>query len=308
MAKDNNRYTLNPFQRLLVGLLYGLCHLFAVMPRWVRYGLVQQTIFFILYHLLHYRRAVVDENLLYSFPERSDEERSSIAKRFYDFLAEQFVNTISVAGISTAKMRRNLTFPDKEHYIRSVEGRDVVLMGGHYGCWEYYNTIGLHDSNHIAVGVYHPLKSSVIDELFKRLRQCDNVELVPRDECLRYFLKNRGSQKHLALGLIADQNQYVHKDMKWFKFLNQDTLFAEGGEQLAMKLSVPVWFMGMRRRRRGEYELFCVELYDGVEPVERHEITERYVRQLEAMICECPELWLWSHRRWKYRKENIDKQ
>ena len=45
------------------------------------------------------------------------------------------------------------------------------------------------------------------------------------------------------------------------------------------------------------------EIYDGSEPVADNEITERYVRRLEAMICERPELWMWSHRRWKHKRE-----
>ena len=82
-----------------------------------------------------------------------------------------------------------------------------------------------------------------------------------------------------------------------------DTIFAEGGEQLARKFKLPVWFIGTRRRRRGEYETFMIELYDGDSPIEEHVITERYIRTLEKYIIECPELWLWSHRRWKAKKE-----
>ena len=46
-----------------------------------------------------------------------------------------------------------------------------------------------------------------------------------------------------------------------------------------------------------------IELYDGNSPIEEHVITERYIRELEKCIVERPELWLWSHRRWKAKKE-----
>lgn len=48
-------------------------------------------------------------------------------------------------------------------------------------------------------------------------------------------------------------------------------------------------------------------IYDGVEEVAEYEITERYVRRLEAMICEHPELWMWSHRRWKHKRTNANR-
>ena len=50
------------------------------------------------------------------------------------------------------------------------------------------------------------------------------------------------------------------------------------------------------------YEAEFKLVYDGVEPVAEHQITERYIALLEAMIRESPELWMWSHRRWKHKK------
>lgn len=59
----------------------------------------------------------------------------------------------------------------------------------------------------------------------------------------------------------------------------------------------------MDRVRRGFYEMSFECIYDGEEEVAEHEITERYVRRLESMIRERPELWMWSHRRWKHKRE-----
>ena len=42
-------------------------------------------------------------------------------------------------------------------------------------------------------------------------------------------------------------------------------------------------------------------IYDGEEEVAPHEITERYVRRLEQKIREYPDLWMWSHKRWKHK-------
>ena len=57
--------------------------------------------------------------------------------------------------------------------------------------------------------------------------------------------------------------------------------------------------MKMERLQRGRYRMSFELLYDGAEEVAENEITERYVRALEQMIRERPELWMWSHRRWK---------
>ena len=300
---DNNRYELTRWQRCQATMLYALARCVAVMPRFVRYYILEEIIYFILHYVVRYRRKVVLTNLRNSFPEKSDKELAKIASRCNRNLAEQMINTLSVAGISPKRLQKYQTIANLEEYRKAVAGRDIILLTGHYGSWEYLTSIAQYEPDHTIMSVYHPLNNNAVDEFFKRVRKIDNTVLVPRDESLRYFLKNRGGQKNLALGLIADQNPYQYKDSHWFTFLNQDTIFAEGGEQLARKFKLPVWFIGTRRRRRGEYETFMIELYDGDSPIEEHVITERYIRTLEKYIIECPELWLWSHRRWKAKKE-----
>ena len=306
MAKDNNRYTLTRGEKFLSSLLFALCRMVAVLPRWVRYYVIEEFIFFILRYVIHYRKGVIMTNLRNSFPERSEEELRQIMHKCYRNLAEQFINTISLAGITPEQMKQRATFPGVEEYIEASKGNDSIVMAGHLGCWEYLMATGIYNPSHKLVSVFHPLQSNAADHLFRRLRNIPNTEAVPRDESLRYFLKNRGGKggdKHLTMGLIADQNPYRHKDSHWFRFLNQDSIFAEGGEQLALKLHIPVWYIGLKYRRRGEYEIFVELLYDGEEEVAELEITERYIRVLEREICAAPHLWLWSHRRWKHKKE-----
>lgn len=284
-------------------MLYGFARCVAIMPRFVRYYILEEIIYFILQYVVRYRRKVVLTNLRNAFPEKSDKEISKIAARCNRNLAEQMINTLSVAGISPERLKRYQTVVNIEEYRKAVAGRDVILLAGHYGSWEYHTSIAQHAPEQMIMSIYHPLNNSVMDEFFKRVRKMDNTVLVPRDESLRYFLKNRGGEKNIAMGLIADQNPYQYKDSHWFTFLNQDTIFAEGGEQLARKFKLPVWFAASRLRRRGEYECVMIELYDGNSPIEEHVITERYIRELEKCIVERPELWLWSHRRWKAKKE-----
>ena len=109
------------------------------------------------------------------------------------------------------------------------------------------------------------------------------------------------------MGLIADQNPPRRPDSHWFRFLNQDTIFFDGGEKLALRCNLPVYFVRMERLQRGRYQMSFDPIYDGVEEVAEYEITERYVRRLEAMICEHPELWMWSHRRWKHKRTNANR-
>lgn len=143
---------------------------------------------------------------------------------------------------------------------------------------------------------------------YQRLRNYENSTTVAMKECLRFYLRNREKGidgKNLVMGLIADHDR-ARPDSHWFRFLNQDTIFFDGGEKLALRCHLPVYFVRMKRLRRGRYEMSFDLLYDGEEAVEPNEITERYVRRLEAEIVAQPELWIWSHRRWKHKRTNVN--
>ena len=111
--------------------------------------------------------------------------------------------------------------------------------------------------------------------------------------------------RQMLLGLIADQNAPPQGDVHWYDFLNHKTLFFEGGEQMAVKFNLPVLYLSMSRISAGKYRGEVILLYDGIESVEKHEITERYVRQLERDILREPAAWMWSHRRWKYYPDPV---
>jgi KDO2-lipid IV(A) lauroyltransferase len=64
--------------------------------------------------------------------------------------------------------------------------------------------------------------------------------------------------------------------------------------------------MRVRKVGRGMWEQTFELIWDGVSPTSDYEITGEYARLLEEDIRRTPELWLWSHRRWKRKPEGDD--
>ena len=296
---------LTPMQRIGLEALWLGARVFAAMPYWFKYYVVENLIFVLLRYCLRYRMKVVKTNLRNSFPEKDERELAVIRRRFYRTLAEIFVDTINLAGLTPEKGRSLLTVKGLEEQKERVGGRDWIAMTAHFGCWEYCSFWGLYDPTQIVVAVYHPLRSRIVEAFYQRLRNGDYATTVAMKESLRFYLRNRAGGiggRNLVMGLIADQNPPRRPDSRWFRFLNQDTIFFDGGEKLALRCNLPVYFVKMSRLRRGRYEMSFELIYDGKEEVAEYEITQRYVRKLERMICECPELWMWSHRRWKHKR------
>ncbi|MBD9302833.1 MULTISPECIES: lysophospholipid acyltransferase family protein [Alistipes] len=296
---------LTPMQRIGLEALWLGARVFAAMPYWFKYYVVENLIFVLLRYCLRYRMKVVKTNLRNSFPEKDERELAVIRRRFYRTLAEIFVDTINLAGLTPEKGRSLLTVKGLEEQKERVGGRDWIAMTAHFGCWEYCSFWGLYDPTQIVVAVYHPLRSRIVEAFYQRLRNGDYATTVAMKESLRFYLRNRAGGiggRNLVMGLIADQNPPRRPDSRWFRFLNQDTIFFDGGEKLALRCQLPVYFVKMERLRRGRYEMSFELIYDGKEEVAEYEITQRYVRMLEAEIRRRPELWMWSHRRWKHKR------
>ncbi len=301
MTKSKSK--LNFGQKILLEVVWLFCRFISILPHWFKYYIFADVVYFLIYHCLRYRVAVTDKNLRNSFPELSDEERAKIRKEYYHYLSEVMVSTIALAGGHPQRsiIPQNSDNTPIAELKAKTAGQSWVALTAHYGLWEYL-MFWAEYSDQAMIAVYHPLENDVFEHLFKRLRGHKNVHTVAAKETVRFCMEHKEGidGKNYLIGLIADQNPPRRPNSQWFKFLNQDSIFFDGGEKLALKLGLPVYFIFQRRISRGVYE-FCYELiHDGVESVEPYEITRRYIEKLERVIRQEPSLWLWSHRRWKH--------
>lgn len=300
---SQNRLPLRWHQQILLELLWWTCCAIGHMPRWYHYGVLQPFVYSML-RIVRYRRKVVISNITLSFPEKSKHEVAKIAKRSYWSLAEVIVDTITLAGASNERKQKHVTWVNRDEHIARTHGHDWIAIGSHYGCWEYFPLWSLEDSDCHFIGVYHPLKSVIFEHFYRRLRRLSsNYYQVTMQDSVRHYIKNRSDKYGSVLGLISDQNPTLRADSEWFDFLNRKTAFIDGSEKLAMRFHLPIYFLHVERVGAGHYALRFDELYNGMEEVEPTEITRRYAARLESMIKAQPELWIWSHKRWKHSPE-----
>lgn len=284
--------------------MWILCRSIAVLPYWFQYYVLLEVVCFILRFVVRYRRRLIIRQLSDSFPEKSHAEIVAICHKYYRSLAEMIINTITLSGMSDTERARRVTFHGTAEVQQIIAGRNAVALTSHYGFWEYYTFASLWLSRHRIVVAYHPIKDLAMDEFYRRLRRMRSVDAVASNQFMRFYMNHKEGidGKHLVIGLISDQNSPPRGDVHWYRFLNHDSLFFYGGEQLALKFGLPVFYLELQRIRRGYYHCEYKLIYDGKEQVEPYEITERYVRALERTIVRRPELWMWSHNRWKYKR------
>ena len=63
---------------------------------------------------------------------------------------------------------------------------------------------------------------------------------------------------------------------------------------------LPVVFAAIEKPRRGHYHATIKLACADAAGLPEGELTREYVRYLESVIRRQPDMWLWSHRRWKH--------
>ncbi len=291
------------YQNTIVTILWCLCYLFGLLPRCVRYGVIAPLVEFVLRRCMHYRYSVIKNQLQDSYPDKSEAEIEELCRRYYRHLAEMVVGTLSLAAMNDKRRAKDIKFDLPQNFHEQIEGRNMIVLTSHYGFWELALNLYLSTPNHHLVAAYRPLTNPTMDKLMRRLRSSESADVVPSKQLIRHFVSNRNGikGKNIVVGLISDQNCPPTKGCCWHNFLRHDSLFFDGGEQLAMKFHLPIFYVELERIEAGRYCIKYTQVYDGNEEVKPHEITERYVRSLEQTIDAQPEYWMWSHRRWKHR-------
>ncbi len=276
-------------------------YLISILPFKVLY-MVSNFFYILLYHILGYRKEVVHTNLRNSFPDKSEEEIKAIGKRYYKYLCDLFLETFKTLTISKEAMQKHCYFHPsaKELFDKlAAENKSIVLVMGHLGNWEWAgNTFSLQLKQQLYV-IYHPIRNKYFDWLMYKMRTRFGTKLIAMKDTFREMLENRGELN--ATAFIADQTP-APESAYWTTFMHQDTPIFRGTELIARKINYPIVYATVKRVKRGEYVMYAELLCENPKATSEGEISEMHTRKLERDIIEQPEVWLWSHRRWKHKK------
>ncbi len=282
-------------------IFYGLCRLLAFLPLRCLY-LISDIMFVLVCYVVRYRRKVVMENLRNSFPEKTEKERWQIARKFYRFMCDLFIETLKVIHIDTAQIHRRIHYSNPEIFDDLYnKGKQIFFVTGHYGNWEWLatleHTIPYHHST-----LYQPLQNKLFDKFFYDLRTKYGTDAIPSQAAIRAINQYRQDNRLTALCFLSDQSPQRDAIHYWTNFLNQETPIYLGIEKLAKRYNTAVVYYEVRRARRGYYEVDVTLIAENAAETGEMEITDKHVQLLEQTIRRTPQYWLWSHRRWKHKR------
>lgn len=280
-------------------------YLLSLLPFWLLF-LISDLVFFILFYLVGYRRKVVQENLRNSFPEKSEQERKIIERKYFKYMADLMMETIKSVSMSKKQVKRRMvcTNPELvEHYFS--QNKSILAAAGHYGNWEMACLDFGFLTDKTKLIVYKPQSSEVFTDFFNRTRSRFGAIMISMRQTLRKMIEYKNELTFTVLA--ADQTPARNEALYFTTFLNQPTAVFIGVEKLSTIRDCAIVFYRIDLVKRGHYTYTLVPLVENPKETKPFEITKVQVSYLEDLIKEKPEYWLWSHRRWKIKPEDVAK-
>lgn len=285
-------------------MLSDLAAALSRLPLKVHYRIADYILYPLIYHVVRYRRTIVRKNLRNAFPGKTEGERKAIEKAFYRQFCHTMAEIVYGYGMSDEQMRERVVFEGMDHVNALIDAAGGgIFMLAHLGNWEWMASIQQWFSPGVTeISVYRRLKSRAMDRLLLAIRGKHSGVCVEKQRILREMVRFRSEGKTVAVGLLSDQKPRPEVTRTWITFLHQETGFLDGGEVLSKKFGYPVFYVHITCAERGYYRVQMKTISTTPQQTEEGEITRTYAQMLEQNILEQPQLWLWSHNRWKWKR------
>ena len=274
--------------------------LFSRLPFWFLYR-ISDFLFLVSYYLVRYRRKMVWRNLTNSFPDKTVAERKLIQKGFYKNLCDYGVEMIKLLTISQEELAKRITYSDLSD-VKRITGKNqsIIALASHQFNWEWMVAASNFSFPVPVDYVYQPQRSEFFNRFSILCRSRFGSFPIKRDSVARESIKRKDILR--AVAIVADQYPGYKKDKKYSAtFLNQETVFFYGVNQLAVLTQYPVVFAYIRKIKRGYYDVSFPEIASPPYAKDSDVVIQQYIQYAEKMIRENPSSWLWSHNRWKKR-------
>jgi len=242
-------------------------------------------------------RRVARRNLSLALPELTGAERERVIDGVFRSIGRLLMTFARLPGIHRGNVKEWIRYEGLEHFERAMErGRGVLFATAHLGNWELsaYAHALMSSPMHVLA---RPLDNPKIDALVERRRALAGNRVILKRDFARTILK--ALKDNEAVGILIDQNASLDNGV-FVEFFGIEACATVGMARLASHSGAAV-IPGFALWDENE-QRYVLRFYPPLEitgDVERD--TRTLQNQLESVIREYPDQWLWIHRRWKTR-------
>ncbi len=242
-------------------------------------------------------RQVAMRNLALAMPDKSDAERRRIADGVFRSISRLMLSLARFPQIGRGNIDQWIRYEGFEHFEHAIErGRGVLFATAHLGNWELSAFAHALLTAPMRV-VVRPLDNPLIDRLIAARRTLSGNRLIEKKDFARSILTALAANE--AVGILIDQNASLDQGT-FVDFFGVPACAGTGFARLAARSGaavIPGFALWSEDERR-----YVLRFYPPIEMTGcAEEDTRKLQAQLESVIREHPDQWLWIHRRWKTR-------
>lgn len=266
---------------------------------------------FLLYYLLRRERERSLENLRIAYgTDKSDQECRQIIRKNFQNLGKALIEILNFQKLKSHQIESLVTI-EGEEYLREAEseGKGIILVTGHIGNWELMAAAISLRGYQLHV-IASPLYDPRIDEWIIRLRSRFNVETISRGSPSSSKKILNVLRKREVLGLLIDQDTHVNG--VFVNFFNKKAYTPAGAAQLALRSDAVTLMCFITRLPNDQHRitiekpLTLINTSDTGKDIEMN--TALFTSRIEEHIKYYPDQWVWMHRRWKTKPEDMSKE
>ena len=291
-------------QLLAYILAYPIIWFISILPFRILY-FFSDICYVVIYYIVGYRRKTVRENLALTLRHLTPEERKAVEIKFYHHFTDSFFEMAKSLTISDKELKKRFVFNnfDLVHEYEA-KGKSIVVLIGHYASYEWLLYMNKLLSTHKGFGIYKVIRNKYFDQLVKKIRGKFNAELIGTRQTIPTMRQNERDGILGVYGFITDQSPKLSSAIHWASFFGMEVPVHVGGEMLAKKIGMNVLFAKIGRTSRGHYNCTFIPVEGDIKDIPNYDISDSFMKMLEQQILDVPEYYLWTHKRFKHRKNN----
>lgn len=254
------------------------------------------------YFLFSKRKHPAYADLKSAFGDRfTPRERWRIVKKHFSHLGQLGVEVVRIPSLNQKFVEGMIDIHNIERFYGSIdEGKGVVLMTAHFGNWELLHSVSAVLGKPMNL-LARKQKKERFNEHLNRLRESHGSKKIARGMGVRGLFK--ALKRNELIGLLGDQDA-GKKGGVVLPFFGRKTTVPTGAFEMARRSGAPILPCFDLRKEDGKHEIFVGEpIRCGEGDYELEELKPfilSYLTNLENLITQHPEQWLWGSKRWKY--------
>jgi KDO2-lipid IV(A) lauroyltransferase len=250
--------------------------------------------------LIKKRRKVAISNIKRVFPSMDKDEIVAIAKRCFEKLGINFIESIVMPYLPKEEYKERFTLEGRTYADDALKmNKGIMALLFHYGNWEIMGVASFVLQREI-IALARPLKRhKYINDFLNKLRHSTGLTIIANEntgrDVIRYLKENR------IVAVLGDQREKRSRGV-YVEFFGEKVPTSKGIATICMKTGTPIIPVYPVREGFLRYRIVCCEPLEMERKGNIDELIHKNTRKinafLESIIVKNPDEWFWVHRRW----------